>query len=306
MESALAPVSLQQIIVFLRVAEYGGFAKASGYLNMTQSAVSKSIAKLERDLGIALFSRTTREIHLTEAGLILYNDWKQQVKQMHDSYIKAVSVQNQQHKVLRVGLMNTARPELYFWEIAERFTKACPEIQLELSSEYMTDLEADLASGRYDLIMVPDFERFTLESMELCWKWAACSRARLLMHKNHPLAGRESLSIMDVLYEKFATLEQKHRQTHLEDLEERMAPYHVKPTIVPGYKNAYEIKYLFRHQENMLLMTDEFFDCPDNPQLVGVPMSDQMNGVICAWNPHNQKPQLQKFIELLKPVRRGI
>ena len=61
MDFSLAGISIQQIIVFLCVAEYEGFAKASDYLHMTQSAVSKSVAKMEKELGIELFQRTTRE-----------------------------------------------------------------------------------------------------------------------------------------------------------------------------------------------------------------------------------------------------
>ena len=64
MDFSLAGISIQQIIVFLCVAEYEGFAKASDYLHMTQSAVSKSVAKMEKELGIELFQRTTREIQI--------------------------------------------------------------------------------------------------------------------------------------------------------------------------------------------------------------------------------------------------
>ncbi len=303
MDFTLAPVTIQQIIVFLRVAEYGGFAKASGCLNMTQSAVSKSIARLERDLGITLFVRTTREIHLTKAGQLLYNEWRDEIKALHSSYIKAASIQNQEDRVLYIGIMNTARPELYLWEIEEEFAKHYPDIKLNHASAYMTDLEEDLLEGRYDLIMVPDFEHYVIENMGLCWKWAACSHANVIMNRTHPLAKYASLQMADILYENFATLEQKQRQTHREDLAERMAPYHVTPAIVPGYRNAYEIKYLFRKQENALLFIDEYFDCPDNPELVKIPVTDQMNGVICAWNPNNLRPQVQKFIDVLRPTR---
>lgn len=300
MDFTLAPITIQQMIVFFNVAEHGGFAKASGYLNMTQSAVSKSIAKLEKELEITLFRRTTRDIHLTEAGRLLYEEWRPLVGELHNSYIKAASIQDEQYKVLHIGILNTARPELYFWKIEEEFCKKYPDIRLELASAYMTELEEDLMAGNYDLVMLPDFEHYVLDDMGLCWKWAACSNAVVIMSVNHPLAGRESLRMVDLLYEKFATLEQKKRQTHLEDLIERMAHYHVKPKIVPGYRNAYEIKYLFRKNDNALLLTDEYFDCPENSELVKVPLVDQMNGIICAWNPNNLKPQIQLFIEQLK------
>ena len=114
---------------------------------MTQSAVSKCIARMEKELEITLFERTTREIHLTDAGRILYHDWKMQVKAMHDSYLEAASVQNQIYQILHIGILNTAKPELYFWEIEEQFHRAYPDIEMELASDYMTDLERDLAEG---------------------------------------------------------------------------------------------------------------------------------------------------------------
>ena len=69
MDFSLAGISIQQIIVFLCVAEYEGFAKASDYLHMTQSAVSKSVAKMEKELGIELFQRTTREEQIQIGGI---------------------------------------------------------------------------------------------------------------------------------------------------------------------------------------------------------------------------------------------
>ena len=138
MDFSLAGISIQQIIIFLCVAEYEGFAKASDYLHMTQSAVSKSVAKMEKELGIELFQRTTREIHLTDAGKILYHDWNDQVRAMHDSYIRAASLDAEKEAVLHIGLLNTARPERYFWNLEERFKKEYPGIQLIENPYYDT------------------------------------------------------------------------------------------------------------------------------------------------------------------------
>lgn len=71
----------------------------------------------------------------------------------------------------------------------------------------MTDLENKLLEGKYDAIMVPDFERFALERKGLVWKWAACSNAQIMMSENHPLAKKSSLTMGDIIYEEFVTLE---------------------------------------------------------------------------------------------------
>lgn len=55
----------------LAVAETGGFAKAAKRLNSSPPAVTRAIAGLEARLGVDIFTRTTRSVHLTEAGRVL-------------------------------------------------------------------------------------------------------------------------------------------------------------------------------------------------------------------------------------------
>lgn len=63
---------LKGIDVFVGVVERGSFAAAAERLNLTSSAVSKSVARLEGRLGTRLFTRTTRRLALTDAGTVFY------------------------------------------------------------------------------------------------------------------------------------------------------------------------------------------------------------------------------------------
>lgn len=58
--------------VFVRVVERGGFSAASRDFNMTPSAVSKLVGRLEDRLGTRLFNRSTRKLHLTSEGQRFY------------------------------------------------------------------------------------------------------------------------------------------------------------------------------------------------------------------------------------------
>ena len=60
--------SLSSIECFVRSAEAGSFSEAARRLGLSPAAVSKSVAKLESNLGIRLFQRSTRNLKLTEAG----------------------------------------------------------------------------------------------------------------------------------------------------------------------------------------------------------------------------------------------
>jgi DNA-binding transcriptional LysR family regulator len=64
---------LKGIDVFVSVVERGSFASAAERLNLTSSAVSKSIARLEKRLQARLFARTTRKLALTDAGKLFYD-----------------------------------------------------------------------------------------------------------------------------------------------------------------------------------------------------------------------------------------
>lgn len=175
LEISLESITLQQIKVFLYVARCGGFAKAGEDLHMTQPAVSKSIAKLEKGLGISLFWRNTRNVTLTEAGKLLYEEWSQQIEEINDSYLRARSLQYSEDTTLRVGLLNTARPERYFWNLEGLFRKLHPDIRLILSSEYMTDLEKNLQKKS----MILSCSRIL---NILYWKVRACSGNGLRNH----------------------------------------------------------------------------------------------------------------------------
>lgn len=64
---------LHAMSVFVQVAEHGGFTAASRSLDMTVSAVTKSVMRLEDELGVLLFNRSTRRLNITDYGREYYN-----------------------------------------------------------------------------------------------------------------------------------------------------------------------------------------------------------------------------------------
>ncbi len=61
-------LDLTALRAFVTVVDAGGVTKASGFLNLTQSAVSMQLKRLEEALDVGLFDRTTRKLNLTGAG----------------------------------------------------------------------------------------------------------------------------------------------------------------------------------------------------------------------------------------------
>jgi DNA-binding transcriptional LysR family regulator len=59
---------LQHLVSFVQTAEHGSFSAAARVLGLTPAGVSKNVARLEADLGVRLFHRSTRRLSLTEKG----------------------------------------------------------------------------------------------------------------------------------------------------------------------------------------------------------------------------------------------
>jgi DNA-binding transcriptional LysR family regulator len=88
---------LKGIDVFVTVADMGSFANAALRLNLTASAVSKSVARLEQRLGQRLFTRTTRRLSLTEAGVKYYRTCTGVLADLEESELEITSDRHEPH-----------------------------------------------------------------------------------------------------------------------------------------------------------------------------------------------------------------
>ena len=77
---------LHALEIFVMTAELGGMSQCAGQLQVTQSAVSQTVAKLERSLGTPLFDRTMRPLGLTISGKTLFERAKRLIALARSSY----------------------------------------------------------------------------------------------------------------------------------------------------------------------------------------------------------------------------
>src|SRR5476651_2555771 len=95
---------LKGIDVFVSVADVGSFTAAAERLNLSSSAVSKSIARLEARLGTRLFNRTTRRLSLTEAGQTFYRTCTTVLSDLEEVELVLASEQSEPHGKVRIDL----------------------------------------------------------------------------------------------------------------------------------------------------------------------------------------------------------
>ncbi len=297
---ALENVSFNQILIFISVAENQGFLKASSQLHLTQSAVSKSVAKLEKDLKLPLFKRTTRQLQLTKEGKQLYEAWKPMMVSMQTAYQHVLHSYIEGARVLRVGLVSTVVTEKYFTAIQKAVREELPQVRLQIIIESMAQLERMILEGELDVAFLPDFEHFFLDAHHISWIWYMKKHARLLLSTSHPLAARHAVSMEEILDERFVTLQDNNQGNYERDLKERFADYGAVPNIVQPYDSAYALRNLFRPEQEVLFV-DQFFDNITYEDTASLMIEDEWNGIICAWVDTGSEV-LQDF---LRQVRRN-
>jgi DNA-binding transcriptional LysR family regulator len=138
---------LNGVSVFVAAAESGGFSAAAAKLNLSRSAVGKTIARLESRLGVRLFHRTTRAQSLTEDGQAYFEHCLRALEalraggQMLESGRKEAS-----------GRLRVTAPVLFgrrcVAPILTRLATRHPKLELEIN---FTDAVVDLIEDRFDL-----------------------------------------------------------------------------------------------------------------------------------------------------------
>jgi len=95
---------LAGIAPFVHAVEAGSFALAAERLNLTRSAVGKSIARLEERLGTRLFQRTTRSQSLTEDGAAFYSHCARALAELEAGETSLAAARHEPQGRLHVGV----------------------------------------------------------------------------------------------------------------------------------------------------------------------------------------------------------
>lgn len=298
MNTLLPNINIQNLIVFFTVVEQNGFSKASSYLHMTQSAISKSIARLESELDLKLFIRTTKEFALTEVGRFLYDNWKADLTNMQHTYLMAQDMYSSESKELHIAISNTTLPNKYLWPVVEKFREKYNDVEINIDSDYLTVLPEKLKERLYDVIFIPDFEHYSLDDKTMEWKWAAKNNVQIIVSLENPLSSKAMLILDDLKNETFSIMEESTSANYLRDLNDFFEKTSLVPKTVRTYKNPYSIKTAYKGTQG-LIFTDDFFDFGDNKYFKKIPLEGYYNGVICAWNKKMRTSYIKKFLDLL-------
>lgn len=162
-------MDLNEIRVFVKVAQAGSFSQAAKQLGMPNSTVSARVSALERRLGVTLLQRTTRTLRLTEAGERYFHQVSEGMEDILRAEAEISTSQTEPQGLLRItapiDMGNT-----HFVELVCTFKRNYPKVSLEL---IFSDRRLDLVAEGVDVAIrageLKDSGLIAKKLGQICW-----------------------------------------------------------------------------------------------------------------------------------------
>ncbi|MBV1790283.1 LysR family transcriptional regulator [Marinobacterium sp. D7] len=134
---------------FITVAGEGSFARAAERLSMSPQLVSKYVGQLEQQLGARLLNRTTRRVHLTEAGARYYRRAQQLLDELDDLESQVGDMQTQAQGLLRISAP-VSFASRHLAPLLCAFQQAHPAVGIDLQ---LSDRKVDIVEEGFDVAL---------------------------------------------------------------------------------------------------------------------------------------------------------
>lgn len=187
-------MELEQLKQLEAIALYGTLSEAAERLHLSQSALSRSIQRLEAELGCNLFDRTKNRMVINEAGELALRH-AHIVTSEASRLSEAISEYTKKRSTLHIGACAPAP----LWRMVPVLAEKDPDLLVVPKMMSLLDIESDLMSGIIDLgilpydIGLPNFVTIPFMTEHL----------RVGLPPDHPLADRKELALADLDGETF-------------------------------------------------------------------------------------------------------
>lgn len=150
-------MNIEQLEYMISVAEKQSFSKASKSLHVSQSAISQSIAKLEKNLGIIIFQRLPTGVKLTGEGKILVKKASEILIKVSDFKEEVNSLKRSYSQRLNIGLVSGVYLP-FLPNVIYQLNKEFPQIKISLVEKSSTEIIESIALNEIDVGLLGIYE----------------------------------------------------------------------------------------------------------------------------------------------------
>ncbi|MGQ7269973.1 LysR family transcriptional regulator [Marinobacter nauticus] len=288
-------MELQQLRLFLAAAESESFTRGAKRAFVSQPALSASIAKLEGELGVRLFTRNKRNVVLTPAGRTLFKRATQIVDECNRARDELKN--HDQQRMLRLGVVNT----LSITNIArliEPYRRENARLKLQVFDASTNEIERLAESGRIDLSLTVLPER-TEPGRRFSYSKRLFSESyRLAMSASHHLSEAPSLNLADLRNEPFVSRSHcEYRQI----LRELMRTEGIQLNVAYVTDQDDRALSLVEQGVGVAIVPEHY----ESPNLVKRPISEltSTRSIGFEWGENENQTEIDQFIAFASTVR---
>ncbi|NMA38122.1 MAG: LysR family transcriptional regulator [Papillibacter sp.] len=292
----------QQILMFLAVAEHHSLSDAAKSVFVSQPSLSKTIKKLESNLGVKLFERNAEGISLTREGEYLYYYFKSSLNSITTAIERAKNMQKDNDAVLNIGCY---RPFSYSQEfnpikkLLNEYAEENSGVQLLINWLDYSEIRRLLLSDSLDLVFSMSYALKGLpetESLRLIrTNWL------LLVPHNHPLAEQEELSAEKFSNETFLFVSPKESQTAKRLDLERCLQAGFTPGRILYLHNFDSVVSAVASGKGLALCAGTI-NAPEGIKAFSLPELPSSPYISAAWKVQNIKAEAKMLIEHLNAL----
>jgi len=298
-------MDIEQLRSFLAVADELHFGRAAERLHVAQPPLSRTIKRLERELGTRLFDRNTRSVRLTSSGQALMDPAQEVLDALRRAETAVRSADHGEVGTVRIAFAGVSTHRLVA-RLARVVRSQRPGIQLELSSQNFAQPamkrllagETDLALGRWDVVPA-----------EISAQVVMPDSLVLAVPDTHPLAGARRLSIGQLASEGFISLP-PHEGSVLPDRLRRLA--HANGFVADVVQVAPDTQTalaLVSAEVGCHLTLASVAENVTDPHVVFIPLNESTPSLDvhlrAAWRRADQNPALRAVLDELLTLNDG-
>ncbi len=296
-------MDINQLNCFITVAQTLNFSEAARRNYVSQSTVSRYVSDLEKEFGVQLFSRSHRDVIITNEGKALLpyaieivdtlKKAKTVVKQMHDGGQGKIS--------LGCDVTSLSFPTKCIADFTEKY----PGITIDIHQLDQADRSIAITGGEYDFCFMPrDMvpENSGIESIVTHYETLSVVTA-----KNYKFKGRKSVSISEIADEKLLLLSESVAPIVYMEIMDLLRTFHISPKIENVFDDLVSMYVSSSSGIGISIIPDSIaaYTSSEYTDSFAIDDVDTSIAYVMAWGKDISNPAAKLFMEAVKKYAKG-
>lgn len=296
-------MDINQLNCFIAVAQTLNFSEAARRTYVSQSTVSRYISDLEKEFGVQLFTRSHRDVIITNEGKTLLpyaveivdtlNKAKLVVKQIHEGGKGRITI--------GCDVSSLAFPSKCIADFKEHY----PGITVEIKQLRDADFNNAITGGEYDFCFMPrDMVPGNSEIDSIVTHYESLA---IVVSKNHKFADRKSISFSELTDEKLLLLSEAVCPIIFMEIMDILHTFHISPNIEHTFEDVVSLYIASNSGLGVSIIPSSLSTVTSEEIVSNIPIEDaDTNIAYCmAWSKGFVTPAAKLFIESVKKFAQG-